>query len=107
MLPSGKPNPGESDIGCVCREVAEELSGTRLKEVRLYGMFTGETHVGEPFRTNVYLASIDGELGEPSAEIEELKWVDDTGGYNLSDMNSKVIDSLVTRGYLRRRGALR
>jgi len=28
ILPGGKPEPKESDIECLCREVSEELSGT-------------------------------------------------------------------------------
>lgn len=102
LLPGGKPNPGESDIGCLCREVDEELSGTRLENIKYYNEFVGDTHIQERFRTKVYLADIGGELREPSAEIKEYGWVDNTSKYNLSDMNLKVMDSLIRDGYLRR-----
>ena len=100
LLPGGKPNIGESDIGCLCREVQEELSGTVLKDVRYYGAFTGETHMREMFRIRVYLADIVGNLNRPSAEISEYQWVDDPGKYNLSDVTSKAIISLINEGYL-------
>jgi ADP-ribose pyrophosphatase YjhB (NUDIX family) len=42
LLPEGKPNPDESDIECLCREVDEELSGTLLKDIEFYGKFIGK-----------------------------------------------------------------
>ena len=100
LLPGGKPEIGETDIECLCREVSEELSGTQLENIKFYGNFIGYTHLQERFRTDVYLANIKGELNQPSAEIAEYRWVDDTNQYNLSDMNSKVIDSLIKEGLL-------
>ena len=102
LLPGGKPNPGESDIECLCREVGEELSGTQLENIRYYNEFVGNTHIQERFKTKVYLVDIKGAIREPSAEIKESRWVNDTSKYNLSDMNLKVIDSLIRDGYLRR-----
>ena len=101
LLPGGKPELGESDIECLCREAYEELSGTQLENIRHYDDFIGNTHRGEKFKTKVYLADIKGELGKPSAEITEHRWVDDTSQYNLSDMNFKVIHSLINNEYLR------
>ena len=101
LLPGGKPGPSESDIECLCREVNEELSGTELENIRYYNEFVGNTHIGERFKTKVYLVDIKGALREPSAEIVECRWVDNISQYNISDMNLKVIDSLINDGYLR------
>ena len=103
ILPGGKPNPNESDLECLCREVIEELSGTQLKNIRYYGDFEGKTpHTGDVLRAKVYFADIKGKLCQPSAEIEEYKWVNYTTQYNLSEITSKILKSLKGDGYLKR-----
>lgn len=101
LLPGGKPELNESDLECLCREVREELSETKIKNLRFYQEFEGNSHIGEMFRTRVYFADVDGDLGNPSAEISEYRWIDETKELNLSDMNLKVIDALVREGYLK------
>lgn len=101
ILPGGKPEPGESEIECICREVDEELSGTQLENFEYYGDFEGITpNKGYHLRARVYFANIIGELGEPSAEIEESAWVEDSSKYVLSDITSKIVDSLIIDKYL-------
>jgi len=101
LLPGGKRNdPEEIDLDCLCREIREELSGTELKDIKPYREFIGKTHIGEDFKTIMYFATIDGELGEPSAEIKKRRWVSDFTKYGLSDMNSKVINALKEDKYL-------
>lgn len=102
LLPGGKPQADESDIACLCREINEELSGNTVENIRYYGEFIGDTHIGERFKTKVYLADIQGELGAASAEIEEYQWINNTIGYNFSDMNKLVLDALIRDGYLKR-----
>ena len=101
LLPGGKPETGESDLECLCREVHEELSKTKLKNIRYYGEFIGKTHVGEEFKTKVYLADIDGKLGKPSGEIIASVWINDINNYIFSNMNSMVIGSLINENYLK------
>lgn len=100
LLPGGKPKEGESDLECLFREFGEELSGTQLENVGLYGDFIGNTHIGERFKTKIYFADVREKLGKPSAEIEEVRWVYSPKGYNFSDMNLKVFDSLIKNGYI-------
>ena len=101
ILPGGKPEPKESDIECLCREVEEELSGTRLKNFQYYNDFEGRTpHTGDILRAKVYFADIKGELYNSNAEINERKWISNPGEYNVSDITSKIIDSLTRDGYL-------
>lgn len=102
ILPGGKPNPNESDIKCLCREVSEELSGTQLDNIRYYRSFEGVTpHKGDILIAKVYFADIKEELCQPSAEIDAYGWVNDSRKYNLSDITSKIVDSLRKDGYLR------
>ena len=103
ILPGGKPEPNESDIECLCREVSEELSGTQLDNIRYYGDFEGRTpHTGDILRAKVYFANIKGKLGQPAAEIAVYDWVNDVSEYNLAEITSKIVDSLTKGGYLRR-----
>jgi len=102
ILPGGKPNPNESDLDCLCREVREELSGTELEKFRYYGEFQGITpHKKDVLNVKVYFAGIKGELHQAAAEIIEYDWVNNKRRYNLSDITSKIVDSLTKDGYLR------
>ncbi|PIU29868.1 hypothetical protein COT07_03725 [Candidatus Woesearchaeota archaeon CG07_land_8_20_14_0_80_44_23] len=106
ILPGGKPNPNESDLECLCREVREELSGTQLEldegKIKYYGDFEGITpHTGDILTAKVYFANIKGELHNYSAEISGYAWANDPREYNLSDITSKIVDSLAKDGYLK------
>ncbi len=48
ILPGGKPEIGENDLQCLCREIDEELSGTKIKNIKFYNKFEGKTpHKGD------------------------------------------------------------
>jgi ADP-ribose pyrophosphatase YjhB (NUDIX family) len=103
ILPGGKPSQGEDDIACLCREISEELSGTRLKDFKYYADFEGKTpHQGDILKARVYFAKIDGQLNPISAEIKEKKFVPnkDMDSYKLSDITSKIINSLRNDKYI-------
>ena len=42
ILPGGKPEESEPDLECLCREVSEELSGTKLKNFMYYNKWKGK-----------------------------------------------------------------
>jgi len=101
ILPGGKPELEESDLECLCREVREELSGTELKNIKYYKEFEGITpYKRDLLKAKVYFAEINGSLGLPAAEISAYAWVNDTNSYNLSDITTKIIDSLQKDQYL-------
>lgn len=59
ILPGGKPELGESDIECLCREVSEELSGTQLDNIRYYGEFEGvATNKGDILKAKRFILRI-------------------------------------------------
>lgn len=100
ILPGGKPQEGESDIECLCREVREELSGTELENIRFYGRFFGKTpHSDEFLEAKVYLADVNGEIKPPSAEIRDSKYIENMFDYKLSDTTSKILRSLRRDNY--------
>ncbi len=102
ILPGGKPEPKESDLECLCREVREELSGTELQNIRYYGEFEGITpHKGDILKVIVNFADIKGQLCQPAAEIAAYDWVNEFDNYNLSDITFKIVDSLIKDNYLK------
>ncbi|KNX36563.1 NUDIX hydrolase [Luteipulveratus halotolerans] len=94
-VPGGKPEPGESRLQTLVREIREELTveidpGT----ARLYGVFEAQAH-GHPdgvlVRMACYFAEYTGQI-TPAAEIEEVAWL--TAG----DIGSvSPVDELVMR----------
>lgn len=101
ILPGGKPNPGESDLECLLREIKEELSGTEAENPRYYKRFEGITpHKKDVLEVFVYFADVKGEIGRPSSEIGDRAWLDDKKVYNLPDITVRIIDSLVKDGYI-------
>ena len=86
ILPGGKPEIGENDLECLCREIDEELSGTKIKDISYYKQFEGKTpHKGDILRVKVYFANIDGQLYSvrDGDSISEVAWVNDLSKYNI------------------------
>ena len=103
ILPGGKPEIGENDLECLCREIDEELSGTKIKDISYYSQFEGKTpHKGDMLRAKVYFANIDGQLYSvrDGDSISEVTWVNDFSKYNLSNITSKIVNSLQQDKYL-------
>lgn len=103
ILPGGKPEIGETDLECLSREINEELSGTKIKTTLFYNQFEGRTpHKQDTLRAKVYFAEIDGQLYSvrEGDSISESRWISDFSKYNLSDITSKIVNSLQKDGYL-------
>lgn len=103
ILPGGKPELEESDLGCLCREIKEELSNTKIKDIIYYNSFEGETpHKKDILKAKVYFANLDGKLYSvrKGDTILEVNWVNDFSKYNLSDITSKIVNSLKQDKYL-------
>lgn len=101
ILPGGKPGEREFDSECLIREFSEELSGTKIKDLKFYRKFEGETpSKKDTLQDAIYFARIDGELGQPSGEISAVEWVGDAENYNVSDITLKVIECLRKDKYI-------
>jgi 8-oxo-dGTP diphosphatase len=103
ILPGGKPESGEGDLECLCREIEEELSGTQIENIRYYKEFEGRTpHTRDLLKARVYFASIKGELHTFSREILGVAWIsyNEIGNYKFSDITQEVLDELRRENYL-------
>jgi len=74
LLPGGKPERGETEQECLCREIMEE-HGVGLLGNRRYGEFFGVAANEKETTLTViaYLGEIDG-MPTPGGEIEEQIW---------------------------------
>lgn len=97
MLPGGELKGNGTITECLRREVREKFSGTKLENIEIYGTFGGTTPYSEQnLFVWTYFADIKGELGNPSNEINSKRVKkEDIGQYNLSDVTSRVINSLI------------
>ncbi len=102
ILPGGKPNPKERDLECLFREIGkEELPRTKLCNIKHYKDFEGQTpHTGDILKAKVYFSEINGRLYPPAREISKSEWVNDFSKYNLSDITTKIVNSLRQDKYL-------
>lgn len=102
IFPGGKPEDGESDIACLVREFREELSGTRIdpKSVEFYDTFKGiSPNLKLPMEGRFYRVSLNSELGLPSREILDRRFVSYSSlrDYRLSEAAREVVESLHDR----------
>lgn len=103
ILPGGKPEIGENDLECLCREIDEELSGTKIKDICFYNLFEDETpHKRDILRAKIYFANIDGKLYSvrQGDSISEAQWANNFSKYHLSKITYKVVNSLRQDKYI-------
>ena len=106
IQPGGKPEPGESALETLARELDEELGVTLVEgsAVRL-GRFQDEAvhEVGWRIRTETWIVSIAG-TPTASGEIAELHWVDPAapGDLNIAPLSRNHILPAVRASSARR-----
>ena len=72
--PKGKRDPGEDDLSCAVREVAEEtgLRGTIERELPAANY---TDHKGRPKVVRYWSMQVTGGSFVPNDEVDELRWV--------------------------------
>ncbi|GAA2453834.1 NUDIX domain-containing protein [Streptomyces macrosporus] len=73
-LPGGKPDPGESPLETLARELDEELGVEPLEPRFLTDVEAVAALEGVPMRLTVFEARVDGEP-RPGAELADLRWI--------------------------------
>jgi len=79
-LPGGKPDPGEDELACLRREVAEELSVGVVEPRRWTTVSHRAALEGCPLELTVYRAGLDGEP-RAASEVAALAWYRDAGSF--------------------------
>jgi 8-oxo-dGTP pyrophosphatase MutT (NUDIX family) len=101
ILPGGKPNyPEERDECVLFREFEEELPKTNIEILNYYKSFIGKTpYKGDELEAKVYFGRVNN-LGNPSSEISDVKYINYFSEYTLSDITIKIVNSLKRDNYL-------
>ena len=101
-LPGGKPDQGESELDCLRREIAEELS-VGIVQPRLWTSVTSPAALERcPMEMTVYRAELDGEP-KAASEVAALAWYADAGSFEGSlapAIEHDVVPRLRTAGLL-------
>jgi ADP-ribose pyrophosphatase YjhB (NUDIX family) len=107
ILPGGCKAPGESALGCLARELREELGDVQVGEPEYIGVYSDRaagSEAGSPKTVSIELYRADL-TGEPSArsEIAELVWFgeEDDRARLAPSIRNKILPDLIERGILR------
>ena len=106
ILPGGRIEVGESDLGCLAREIREELGAISLEKIEYLGTYEDRAALDDPSVTkSLRIALYRGELsGEPtpSSEIRELVWFGPASDRSALTpiLVNRILPDLLARGIL-------
>ncbi len=102
ILPEGRPVNGESEPGCLMRELYSFLPETKISNLTYYESFNSMVPKNEPIVTKTYFGEIDEEINikfrkndakfATAEEIDSLTVSEDS--LTVSEMTLKIITHL-------------
>ena len=98
MLPGGKPEPGETPADAAARECAEEIGLTvAVDELRSWGEFRSAAANEDGFDVLATIFDASATCAEitPSAEIDEIRWLDVDNAALPDDLAPLLVDHVV------------
>jgi len=104
IFPGGKRNLGELDKKCLEREVSEELSDSKIIVGKYYKTFFGiKQNSKMDLIDKTYFIYFENFIGEPSAEINEKRFVNSKNlpNLNLTEISRKILTSLIKEGLIK------
>jgi ADP-ribose pyrophosphatase YjhB (NUDIX family) len=106
ILPGGRIESGESDTGCLGREIREELGEVKLTHLEYLGTYEDRASFDDPtvvktLRLVLYRGALEGEP-TPSSEITERVWFGpDSNREELTPIFlNRILPDLLARGIL-------
>jgi|SRR3954447_20758172 8-oxo-dGTP diphosphatase len=103
ILPGGCREAGETSVGCLLRELHEELGDVQVEALELLGTYSDRA-AGDESRTvqvELYAGNL---IGEPHAqsEIRELVWFGAGDSWDLlaPSIRNRIFPDLAVRGLL-------
>ncbi|MFP4567512.1 MAG: NUDIX domain-containing protein [Candidatus Woesearchaeota archaeon] len=102
ILPGGKPNENETDLECLTREIAEELTDTKIHNLKFYKDFYDfAPHKKDLIQVKTYFAEINTTNPQPSNEINAISWANNSTYKKLSGATTQILNSLTKDKYLK------
>jgi 8-oxo-dGTP pyrophosphatase MutT (NUDIX family) len=101
LFPGGKIKENETEESCLQREFLEELSITKIKNIKFYkSCLSQSTKHHQPVKVDMYFVNIENPEPLPSNEIKQAIFTSAPEKYPLIQTAKEIIHNLRKEGLL-------